>query len=68
MASGCKIGTINSTAIGMWDVLAIFFESYCASACFAIVNEALKLKIIFCLVYVGCVNDIAKQEKHDAKN
>ena len=33
-----------------------------------LLNEALKLKIIFCLVDAGRVNDIAKQEKHDAKN
>ena len=33
-----------------------------------VLNEALKLKVIFCLVDAGRVNDIAKQEKHDAKN
>ena len=33
-----------------------------------LLNEAFKPKVIFCLVDDGRVNDIAKQEKHDAKN
>ena len=33
-----------------------------------LLNEALKPKVIFCLVDADRVNDIAKQEKHDAKN
>ena len=30
------MGTIDSTAIVMWEVVAILFEGYCASGCFAI--------------------------------
>ena len=62
------MGTINSSAIVMWEVLSIFFESYCQVHALQLLNEALKLKTIFFSADAGCVNNIAKQVNHEVKN